>query len=220
MIVRNQAEVAVDAQKNRDPNTPTIAGTLTINAGAVALVENSRITAAAVEGEGGKIQGNIGAVFQTPDSEITARSEQGQQGVVAIRTVDINPTQGFVRLPEGVDNPAERIALVCSADRGQSQGEFIITGRGGLPPNPSEPLTSDAVRIGSENLQGSTENPSTEAIVTQSNLSTGETKNSSKLPPPAQGWLVNGNGDVVLTASAPTATFQVPWMPQGDCHVY
>ncbi|OCQ89584.1 hypothetical protein BCD67_13400 [Oscillatoriales cyanobacterium USR001] len=216
LIVRNQAEVAVNIPGNQN------AGTVTINADAVALVENSQITAAAAPNTGGKagtVQGNSRIIFDTPDSKIDVSSPQGQQGVVAIRTAGINPTQGFVRLPEGVDNQEAQIALVCSADTGQSQGEFIITGRGGLPPSPSEPLTSDAVRIGSETPQESSENLSNEAMVTQSTLSTGETKNSSNLPPPAQGWLINSNGDVVLTASAPTTTFQVPWMPQGDCHV-
>jgi large exoprotein involved in heme utilization and adhesion len=35
---------------------------------------------------------------------------------------------------------------------------------------------------------------------------------------PAQGWVFNGKGEVTLTAQAPSATLQIPWLTPATCH--
>lgn len=75
---------------------------------------------------------------------------------------------------------------------GRGVSEFIITGRGGLPPTPKEALRSDAVQVdlgtpiqGGENRERAAipANPITESAITRI--------------VEAQGWLINVLGEVV-----------------------
>lgn len=34
----------------------------------------------------------------------------------------------------------------------------------------------------------------------------------------ANGWITNDKGEVVLTATAPSATLNIPWVPNSDCN--
>lgn len=34
----------------------------------------------------------------------------------------------------------------------------------------------------------------------------------------ANGWTINDKGDVILTATAPSATLDIPWMPKSGCN--
>ncbi len=111
--------------------------------------ENSDITANSFEGLGGFIQINSQGVFGlqsreqlTPENDITAFSQRNPElsGFVEINSPEVD-TSGIVSLPENV---VDVTALVgqdpCTAGK---QSEFLITGRGGLPPNPSDPLSSE-----------------------------------------------------------------------------
>lgn len=80
-----------------------------------------------------------------------------------------------------------------------ASNEFIITGRGGLPPSPYEPLSGDNVLTNWTVIDPEVANHS----------STGAT-NSTRESAPRQiveinGWTVNNKGEVVLTAQAPNA---------------
>ena len=89
---------------------------------------------------------------------------------------------------------------------------FIITGRGGLPPNPSDPLRSDAVRVSLDKPIPGKENRATAETATNP---------TSAAPAPlveAQGWLINNKGEVVLIAHAPNVTPNVPWLTPATCH--
>ncbi|MDX2213908.1 MAG: S-layer family protein [Oculatellaceae cyanobacterium bins.114] len=116
--------------------------------------EDSDITANAFEGRGGNInittQSIVGIEFRdrlTPLSDITASSDIGIDGEVLINTPDIDPTQGVVELPTTLVDPSQQIAQNCptAGVALQELGSFVITGRGGLPANPTELLGSDDV---------------------------------------------------------------------------
>ncbi|HBL57688.1 MAG TPA: hypothetical protein DDZ80_03805 [Cyanobacteria bacterium UBA8803] len=174
--------------------------------------ENSDIFANAFEGRGGNInistQGIFGLEFRpqlTPLSDITASSERGVSGIVEFNAPDVEPSQGLVELPEDVVKPEDGVALACQGDREKESSQFIITGRGGLPPSPSEPLSSDTIRVtGSSSNSGTIPQPTRVA--------------AAELPPPAQGWYVNEQGNLVLTAQAPTVSSQSPRLTPPDCH--
>jgi large exoprotein involved in heme utilization and adhesion len=124
-------------------------------------------------------------------------------------TPDVDPSRGLVNLPAvPVDT---QVAQGCSPGGSQAQSEFIITGRGGLPPNPKEALSSDDVQVPWIPLNPGGENRSTSTV----------SKNpTSATPAPlveAQGWVMNDLGQVVLTASAPTVTPHSPWLPPKSC---
>lgn len=112
-------------------------------------LENSDIIANAIDGRGGNInittQAILGLNYRdrlTPESDITASSQFGVAGTVQINTPDINPNSGLIQLPNSVINPNQQLANGC-ATNGESR--FVMTGRGGLPANPSEQVESYSV---------------------------------------------------------------------------
>jgi filamentous hemagglutinin family protein len=183
--------------------------------------ENSDITANAFTGQGGKVVINSAGIFgfvprsrqdlerlrpndldprQIPTNDITAVSRQNPSlsGSVTLNTPEVDPSKGLVELPETVVDPTEQIAQ-NPCQRGDGS-QFIITGRGGLPPHPNEILSNDNIRVDWIEPVGSRGN-SQGIKINQSS-----THLSAKQIVPAQGWVFNEKGDVVLTAYNPTAT--------------
>ncbi|MEH2091313.1 MAG: S-layer family protein [Nostoc sp.] len=122
-------------------------GNITINAPNIVGLENSDIIANAVKGKGGNIQiatqGIIGLKFRpqlTPENDITASSEFGVSGSVQINNIGVDPNSGLVKLPTNVTDPSQQIASGCSAYQGS---RFVVTGRGGVPQNPNQDVTTD-----------------------------------------------------------------------------
>ncbi len=118
-----------------------------------------------------------------------------------------------------------KVAQGCYAGGTQAQSEFIVTGRGGLPPNPGEPLSTDAVSVNLVTLENQ-EAPRQErnrATQSQSHTTEHPHKSSSVNPPTeiveAQGWIVDKNGDVELVAFAPTATPHNPRFNPTSCQL-
>ena len=185
--------------------------------------EDSNITANAYTGKGGRIQIAASAIFgiqpqnrDTPQSDITASSQLGINGTVQINALDINPSLGLVALPAEPVDVTGLIAQRCAGSGGnvgRGESKFIITGRGGLPPNPSDPLNSDALWIDLDSTTQLQENRSSSAEVTQ------VTKSTTEPLVEATGWVTNDKGEVVLTASAPTATPYSLRLTPVKCHV-
>jgi filamentous hemagglutinin family protein len=186
--------------------------------------EDSDITADAFTGKGGNIQiraqGIFGIQFRkegTPESDITTRSAFGVDGVVEINTPDVDPSRGLATLPAELVDVSGLIVQGCPGGGdtvGQSVSEFTITGRGGLPPKPTEPLRSDAVRVELDRPIQSQENRASAAVTVN--------PTSSKPKPlvEAQGWVFNDKGEVVLVAQAPTVTpYSSPSTP-ATCHAF
>ena len=75
----------------------------------------------------------------TPLNDITASSQFGSAGIVQINRV-FDPNQNRVQLPDqpGVPEPIEG----CKAVSGQGTSRFVNTGKGGLRPNPYDPLSN------------------------------------------------------------------------------
>jgi hypothetical protein len=116
--------------------------------------ENNDIVANADAGNGGVITINTNQVFgfqerrDSPLSDLDASSASGIQGTVTLNTLNVNPTRGLGELPVDIVDTASLVADGCvGRDRSgvtSNQGEFTRTGRGGLSPNPTDPLTSGA----------------------------------------------------------------------------
>jgi large exoprotein involved in heme utilization and adhesion len=160
--------------------------------------ENSDISANAFTGNGGNIQIRVQAIFgtqfreeSTPESDITASSQFGLDGVVEITTPDVDPSRGLVGLPTDVVDASGLIASGCGTPQ-IARSEFIVTGRGGLPPTPGETLSSDTVWTDLRPATTTTGNRSTEPLATQ--------PTDTKPLVEAQGWIINERGKVILTA--------------------
>lgn len=114
-------------------------GNITINSQILAALDNSYINANAFAGKGGNIQINTQGIFLPSNNTITASSERGIDGTIEINTPEINPTSGLLVLSQNPINIADLIRNGCADYQGSS---FVISGRGGLPENPTQVVES------------------------------------------------------------------------------
>ncbi len=217
LILRNNSQISTRAGTQNSGGGD--GGNININAKFVVAIptENSDITANAYAGKGGNINLTAQSIFGlqvsdqlTPKSDITASSQLGIDGTINIKTPDVDPSKGLTELPSNLSNSSQQIVAGCPAERGN---RFVVTGRGGIPDNPSQYLRGRAVWQDSRNLSAA--NRPTK-LTTHNQPSTTLTKPSeseaqaiatkltdSKVNDPplieAQGWMVNENGTVILT---------------------
>ncbi|MDF5738720.1 MULTISPECIES: S-layer family protein [unclassified Nostoc] len=122
-------------------------GNITINSPIIVGWENSDIIANAFQGNGGNIQINTQGIFGlkyrnelTLENDITASSKFGVNGTVDINNFGVDPSSGLVELPVNLTDSSQQIATGCSNTNGSS---FVATGRGGIPQNPLQQVTSE-----------------------------------------------------------------------------
>ncbi len=166
----------------------------------------SDITANASRGNGGRVsittQGLFGIEFRpklTPNNDITVSSDFGLAGVFEQNTPGVDPSRGLAELPTEVVDASRQIDRRCSPDAAARNSSFTVTGRGGLPPSPNDPLQGEAVITNWVSLDSEVENNTPPATTTPSS-------SAPRQLVEAQGWVFNERGEVVLTASAPTVT--------------
>ncbi len=191
-------------------------GNININTNVILAVpsENSDIVATAVGATGGNIQiaakGLLGPQVSeqlTSESDIVASGEIDVEGIVTeVRTPET--------LPAEVVDATELIEQSCRRGEGtlsKRTSEFTITGRGGLPPTPSEVLRGEVplVDLGMP-VQG-------QVKLAKAIASVNSIRSKSVVPVEAQGWKIGNNGEVVLTAQTHTATPHSPWLTTADC---
>jgi large exoprotein involved in heme utilization and adhesion len=195
-------------------------GNITINAPFIVAVpkENSDITANAFEGRGGRVRITTQGLFGiqprprlTPLSDITASSDLGVDGEVTVNGPDVDPSRGLAELPNDVVDATKQIDRRCTPSSTQERSRFIITGRGGLPPSPNEPLQGESVLTNWVTLDSEGENNTPPATTTSKN-------STPRRLAEAQGWMINDKGQVVLTASAPQVTPQEQWLSSPECN--
>ncbi|MCL1473458.1 filamentous hemagglutinin N-terminal domain-containing protein [Argonema antarcticum] len=185
LVLRNGSRISTDATQGTANG-----GNITIDTGVLAGLENSDIIAKAIAGRGGNILIYTQGDFRSIDSEVSASSERGINGVVDIQTPNTNPTQGLLKLPQ-VPIASSPPAQGCRA-RGR-QTRFINTGSGGVPPNPSDALSSNIGWVDSSTRESNLYNPKTYSSFPEQIVE-------------AQGWIINPNGVVELTASPSVVT--------------
>ncbi|MFP5269910.1 hypothetical protein [Coleofasciculus sp.] len=165
---------------------------------------------------GSNIQINAQRIFgtqfrqqRTPDNDIVAT------GKVVLNTPDIDPTQDLAPLPITFIDISNQIDNRCSSNgRLASRGDkFIITGRGGLPLSPDDPLPSYTVI---EDLGNYVEYEPTESIQSSPIMINRESISDEKPRQivEAQGWYRDAQGNVILTAEPTMETFhETGWNP-------
>jgi filamentous hemagglutinin family protein len=188
------------------------------------LSEDSDIVASADTGNGGAARARAAGVFgfrqfrdqRTRESDFTASSVLGIDG-----TVNIDTEEREFEEPEVTPVTAE-IAQGCTVRDSQTQSEFIVTGRGGLPSSSDEAIAPDAVQVDlvtrteeSNSAEGDRSGNSEEGIQDQDRNQT--MLQTSAPVVEAQGWMLDADGEVVLTAMAPTVTPQNSWQSSASC---
>jgi filamentous hemagglutinin family protein len=186
--------------------------------------QNNDIIANAQRGKGGNISIATEAIFGLEErkatsnnrtNDIDASSDFGLSGNVSIETPDVNPSKERVQPPENVVEPEELAAQACSVDsiadniENDTENTFTITGRGGMPHDPTEPLRSEATIIGGVSYpqelnqasdRTSNDINSTRLIAYKPNpLFIADRHIDPNEIVPARGAIVNEKGQVVLT---------------------
>jgi filamentous hemagglutinin family protein len=191
LLLRNDGGISTNSDSIGKDNN---GGNITINSPLiVALPGNNDITANANGGNGGKIditsQGLFGIQYRPKGqdspftSDITASSTFGQNGTVNINAPGTDPAKDKGELPAAPNDASNQISQACGAS--QRDNKFYITGRGGLPPNASEPQESDALWSDARAVQA-------KSIATNP---------PQRYAPPAIGWVLEQNGRVRLISA-------------------
>jgi large exoprotein involved in heme utilization and adhesion len=216
LLLRRGSNITTNARGEN-----VIGGNINIDTDVLAAFENSDISANSADFRGGRVtintQGIFGIQFRDvpsdKTSDITATGASPElSGTVELNTPDIDPNSGLVNLPAvPVDT---QVAQGCTAGGSIAKSQFTITGRGGLPPNPGEALSTDAVQVDLITLNSEVAQRSPTAV---------STTPTSPTPPPiveATGWVIDANGDIILTANAPTVTPHTSWQKTADCRAF
>ncbi|MBR8836587.1 MAG: S-layer family protein [Stigonema ocellatum SAG 48.90 = DSM 106950] len=195
LILRRNSNITANARGNN-----VVGGNINIDTDVLAALDNSNIRANSTDFRGGQVRINAQGIFLSSDSKITASGLNSQlNGTVQINTPDIDPSRGLIKLPTKVVDASNGLVFSrCAAFNELAGGSnFTITGRGGLPPSPYQPLTSDVVWT-------DTRLPTTTQHQHKTHASLPKPQPIEIVP--ATGWVFNGKGEVTLISSAPNAT--------------
>ncbi|MEG5026362.1 filamentous hemagglutinin N-terminal domain-containing protein [Microcoleus sp. AT8-B1] len=140
-----------------------------------------------------------------PTSDIAAISQSSGpalQGTVTFSASGVNPAQGLVELPQNVVDSAALIAAnPCTQE---AESAFTVTGKGGVPPSPNDALSSNSSQFNWVEEAGSSAT-NVEGLTDVTDR--GKKKEEGEIPDrevvPAQGWVVNAQGEVMLVGYNP-----------------
>ncbi|NEO36262.1 MAG: S-layer family protein [Moorea sp. SIOASIH] len=220
----NQSKITTDAQN-------TTGGNIDIDTETLVGLGNSDITANAQEGEGGRVEINAQGIFglefrvrETPENDITATSNLGPSfsGEVILNTPDLDPTSGLIELPGSlVDAEAILANDLCGFENNRIAGgsSFTITGKGGLPPTPEDPVINAhrTVRWRTRPRLASTRQK-LQQLPQQPSVITPQPPQEKKVIIEAQGWVIAKDGTIILTAQPFKGTPVEQILPHLDCH--
>ncbi|MFB2876332.1 filamentous hemagglutinin N-terminal domain-containing protein [Floridanema aerugineum] len=201
LLMRGNSSISATASSNGDGGNINITTPLLV----AFPTENSDISANSLDRRGGKVTINSSGIFgtqfrnqNTSLSDITAFGRNSAlNGSVQINTPDIDPSAGLIKLPVNLVDSTRLIAQGCAANRGNS---FMVTGRGGLPPLPNEPLRPNNT-ISVDWVTGNSESQRNISSTTNYQLPT-SIDNSEIVE--ATSWIRNNRGEVLLITSTPT----------------
>ncbi|NJO65255.1 MAG: filamentous hemagglutinin N-terminal domain-containing protein [Richelia sp. RM2_1_2] len=209
LLLRENSKISATAGQEGETGNGGKVTIKTPNGFVVALQDrNNDIVARASEGQGGEINIEAQSIFGFAErksepanqtNDIDASSDFGTQGTVNLNTPDVDPASGLNSLPENPIDPSNQIDQGCAAVDEDNASEFKVTGRGGLPPSPDQPLSSNTVW----------EDIRTTATVPQklrANTTTNTPKAEANKITPATAWVFNENGEVTLVSSTSKAT--------------
>ncbi len=224
-------------------------GNIDINSKFIITVpnENSDITANAFEGQGGKINIASEKIFWMEQrdrkkliellgssselnpnllstNDITAFSEQNPNldGSVTIDLFNtIDPSRGLTPLSTAFVDPSELIDQSCTLSSSKSSSQFVNTGSGGLPTNPSNPLSPNNTvkRLATPIARRSHIAQRSQASSSSSTIPLPDRQEPESIVE-AQGWVRLSNGKIRLVAQAPSVTPQGNWQTMSSCYVH
>jgi filamentous hemagglutinin family protein len=227
LTMRNNSSISAQASNNAN------GGNITINAPNGFIVafpnQNNDIIATADRGKGGQITINAQSIygfdkkniqsitdtktlFNSGKNDINSTSGQPElNGKVNLSTQAIDPVKRTAQSSQNIVEPDATVAQACDAEgTGGVSNSFTITGRGGMPADPTKPLNSSilagtqkgggAGKAGEAGEAGEAEEDSKKGIQGESiSLNKNEKKLTSDEIIPARGVAINEKGQIVLT---------------------
>jgi filamentous hemagglutinin family protein len=194
--------------------------------------DDNNINANAFTGTGGNIRIIADRLYDiakrsidvSGSNDITASSDFGLDGTVRTPPLVADPTRGLANLPADPVDPSSLMAETCAPRGGiaeRQKNRFIVTGRGGLPPDPNAAFPGEAV----VNDLGTPEQEGTNSTDEPNSINPGNPTPTATASPQqpeiveAQGWVYGKDGDIIFTAQAPTVTPNSPVLtPASTCN--
>lgn len=218
LLLRNQSQMTAEAFNQGNGGNVTILapkGFVIAPPG-----EDSNIVANAFGGDGGNIliqaQSILGLVAGQSlpgngSNDIDASSALGRPGTITLLQPEADPSRGLTALPTDLTDASRQIARGCntSSTATRVSSQFVVSGRGGLPPAPEDPLpasntTAAWVRMEGQ-LQGSDRLFRSNALTPARPTPLHRWGNQNRLVE-AQGWVRNDQGAIALVAIPPKSS--------------
>ena len=161
--------------------------------------QNSDIIASAAQGTGGNIDIATNAIFgieerssdpRNETNDLDASSQFGLDGTIEINELDLNPAEGLQELPTEVIDVTRLVAQnLCKQAK---DSEFIITGKGGIAPDPSQVRDGEVIEV-------DLVEPAP-FLANREDGEVGEDREVGEEIVEAQGWIINDRGYIELIA--------------------
>lgn len=178
----------------------------------LALLERSRITANSVDFRVGNINIKTQVIFRILDSSITAIGANSALSGNVNTTNLADPSKGLVPSYLNLFNVARLVDdNICARIANSS---FTVTGRGGIPSSPENPAVSNLSWEDWRLLQVSQQQQRNVKVENNSVSNTASPASNQIVE--AQGWIIDSNGTVILTATVPASLPQSNLSSQ--CH--
>lgn len=142
IAIQSETLTLQDSSITTDATGTATGGNITITSSVLSLLDDSDIAANALFNFGGQVTINSQRLLQSPESSITATSALGAEfnGVVELNTPDV-PTE---QVQQQEENPTETKQIVAACEQ-LTENELVVTGRGGLPADPTQILMGSSV---------------------------------------------------------------------------
>ncbi|PSN17056.1 filamentous hemagglutinin, partial [filamentous cyanobacterium CCP5] len=172
-------------------------GNIALDTRALTLLGDSTISANSVFSFGGRVIINAEVLLRSAISRITATSALGPEfdGIVEINNPNTPPSD--IQAEE--ETPVETRQIIAACEQ-LTESELVVTGRGGLPADPTQILTGQELW---SDFRGF--GPDERLISSSSQIETSESVASPELNQ-AQGWVRDEQGQMMLVAQPTTSS--------------
>ncbi|MEQ8468348.1 two-partner secretion domain-containing protein [Coleofasciculus sp. E1-EBD-02] len=183
--------------------------------------QNSDITANAFEGDGGNIGIATNTLFfielrdltnprEVMTNDITVTSDLGVDGTFSLSSPEIDPESGLIKLPDQLADTSNQVVKTCAAAEGNV---FTITGRGGVPSDPTAPIRGQTLLSDVRDFAATA--PENQPQAQESVPNSVESTSERRYLVEATGWVKNEQGEIELVAAVSQETLPNQY---ANCH--
>jgi filamentous hemagglutinin family protein len=136
----------------------------------------------------------FGVILNNGKNDLNSSSANPElSGTVNINTEQLDPVKKTIETPQNIIQPERVVSQTCSANSNiANSSSFIISGRGGLPQDPTKTLKGSWIRVTETTTDKNTDRSD------RSQLEQNKPVSSDEIIP-ARGMIINQKGQVILT---------------------